>query len=90
MLSAACLITGPVAVEEAVSVVKSRYNEGTDQAFSSMLCQAIFYCSNSMYMLHLGFHIQRTVKHNSQVASDGCCFENAVTDDIISQVVLAS
>ena len=30
MLSAACLITGPVAVEEAVSVVKSRYNEGVD------------------------------------------------------------
>ena len=39
---------------------------------------------------HLGFHVERTVKHNSQVASDGSWFEDAVTDDNISQVVFAS
>jgi len=39
---------------------------------------------------HLGFHIEHTVKHNSQVASDGSWFEDAVTDGNISQVMLAS
>jgi len=39
---------------------------------------------------HLGFHIERTVKHNSQVARDGSWFEDAVTDDSISHVVLDS
>ena len=32
----------------------------------------------------------RTVKHNSQVASDGSWLEDAVTDDNINQVVLAN
>ena len=39
---------------------------------------------------HLGFHIERTVKHNSLVASDSSWFEDAVTDINISQVMLAS
>ena len=38
---------------------------------------------------HLGFHVERTVKRNSQIASDGSWFEDAVTVDNISQVVFA-
>ena len=39
---------------------------------------------------HLIFHAELTVKHHSNVASDGSRLEDAVTDDDISQSVLAS
>ena len=85
-------------MKEAIFIVQSRYDKGVNLEFSGMLCQAISDGANPMQLKvcyltqyrHLRCHAELTVKRHSNVASDGSRLGDAVTDDDISQTVLAS